>query len=233
MYILTKEDSDSTYANQNSTKKAPSVLVSVASSILAIFEMVNNVWPDRFVEFLTQLLETSESNPKVRKSRNRVIVDVVLHLKDVVLRYLSGRAPIYKEVSSVMQIASFLSDRLDKKNQDFTARSLHVVKWLNSLAKDRSIEDPVLAKDIVSLLIRSGASIGELDDIQSICEEIHLFTGDLDAGVATDSQMEPDLRYQIINIKTFSTITTQIFEFLDSSLDDLTWCTSRLKLCGL
>lgn len=233
MYILTKEDSDSTYANQNSTKKAPSVLVSVASSILAIFEMVNNVWPDRFVEFLTQLLETSESNPKVRKSRNRVIVDVVLHLKDIVLRYLSGRTPIYKEVSSVMQIASFLGGRLDKKDQDFTARSLHVVKWLNSLAKDRSIEDPVLAKDIVSLLIRSGASIGELDDIQSICEEIHLFTGDLDAGVAADSQMEPDLRYQIINIKTFSTITTQIFEFLDSSLDDLTWCTSRLKLCGL
>lgn len=227
-----KEDSDSTYANQNSTKKAPSVLVTVAASILSIFEIVNNVWPERFVELLAQVLDPSASNSISTKSRNRIIVEVVLKLRDIVLRYLSGRTPIYKEVSGVMHIASYLCDKLDKKDEDFSVRSLHVVKWLNDLAKERSIEEPILAKDIVSLLIRSGASIGELDTIQSICEDIHLFTGDLDVGVMSDSQMEPELRYQIINIKTFSTITTQIFEFLDSSLDDLTWCSGRLKLCG-
>ncbi|KAG2213869.1 hypothetical protein INT47_001138 [Mucor saturninus] len=236
MHILTKEDSDSTYANQNSTKKAPSVLVSIAASILSIFEIVNNVWPKKFVEFLNEVLDTSvETNQPhnpIKKSRNRVIVEVVLELKEVVTRYLSGRTPIYKEVSGIMHITSFLIDRLDKKNEDYTARSLHVVKWLNNLARERPIEDSVLAKDIMSLLIRSCASVGELDHVQSICEDIHLFTGDLEMGVANDSQIEPDITYQIINLKTFSTITTQIFEFLDSSLDDLTWCTGRLKLCA-
>ncbi|KAG2232755.1 hypothetical protein INT48_001109 [Thamnidium elegans] len=210
MHMLQTEDSDSTYANQSSTKKTPSVLVSVASSLLSILETVNNVWPQRFKELLIKLLEPCDINNA--KSLNRIIVEVIMQLKDIVQRYMSGRTPIYKEVSGVLQIASYLCGTLDKKQTDFAMRSLHVVQWLDQLAKERSIQDSTLAKDIVSLLIRLGGSIGEYDTIQNICEDIHL--------------------YQIINIKTFSTITTQVFEFLDSSLDDLTWCTGRLKLCA-
>lgn len=227
--MLKTEDSDSTYANQNSSKK-PSVLVSVANSILSILEMVNNVWPERFEKLLAQVLEYPDMS--IRKTRNQIVVDFITQLRDIVLKYLSGRTPIYKEVSGVLHIVSYLCQRMDKKQNDFPMRSLHIVQWLDNLAKERSIQDSHLAKDIVSLLIRLGGSIGELDTIQKICEDIHLFTGDIDVNNNSDSQMEPELGYQIINIKTFAMITTQLFEFLDSSLDDLTWCTSRLKLCG-
>lgn len=230
MRMLQTEDSDSTYANQSSTKKTPSVLVSVAASLLSILETVNNVWPQRFKELLIGLLEPCDTNNV--KSLNRIIVEVIMQFKDIVQGYMSGRTPICKEVSAVIHIASYLCERLDKKQSDFAMRSLHVVQWLDQLAKERSVQDSTLAKDIVSLLIRLGGSIGEFDTIQNICEDIHLFTGDIEVNTTTDTQMEPELGYQIINIKTFATITTQVFEFLDSSLDDLTWCTGRLKICG-
>ncbi|GAA5807873.1 hypothetical protein MFLAVUS_001253 [Mucor flavus] len=230
MRMLQTEDSDSTYANQSSTKKTPSVLVSVAYSLLSILETVNNVWPQRFKELLISLLEPCDTNNV--KSLNRIIVEAIMQFKDVVQRYMSGRTPIYKEVSAVLHIVSYLCERLDKNQSDFAMRSLHVVQWLDQLAKERSVQDSTLAKDIVSLLIRLGGSIGEFDTIQNICEDIHLFTGDIEVNTATDTQMEPELGYQIINIKTFATITTQVFEFLDSSLDDLTWCTGRLKICA-
>jgi hypothetical protein len=47
-----------------------------------------------------------------------------------------------------------------------------------------------------------------------------------------DSQMDQPITYQIINQKTYVTIISKLFEFLDSSFDDLTWCIGRLKICG-
>jgi Fanconi anemia group I protein len=228
------EDSDSTYANQQSYKKSPSVLVSIADSTLTIFEIVHNIWPERFVELLTHALDPSGEQAQLNstKTKSRITIDMILKMRDIVLKYMSGRTPIYKEVTQVMHIISFLVGKIDKKDPDFSVRSHSVVKWLDDLAKERQIEEPVLAKDVISLLIKLCASTNELDTIQNICEDIHLFTGDLDAGENGNTQMEPDLRYQIINLKTFSTITTQIFDFLDSSFDDLTWCIGRLKLCG-
>jgi hypothetical protein len=158
------------------------------------------------------------------------MIETILQLRDIVLRFLSGRNPIYKEVSAVMNVVSFLCKRLETKDQDYSMRALHVVKWLDELAKERPLEEAPLARDITSLLIKMCSSIGEFDNIQNMCEDIRLYTGDLDAGEHAEDA-EPNLKYQIINAKTFATITTQVFEFLDSSLDDLTWCTGRLKIC--
>lgn len=234
IHILSTEDSDSTYANiQTSTKKTPSVLVSIASSLRSILEIVNNVWPEKLIELLKHILDPTGEDARANtgKSKNRIMIETILKLRDIVLRYLSGRNPIYKEVSAVMNVVNFLCARLERKDQDYSMRALHVVKWLDEVAKERPLEEAPLAKDFTSMLIKMCSSIEEYDHIQNMCEDIRLFTGDLDAGDHT-GEVEADLKYQIINIKTYVTITTQIFEFLDSSFDDLTWCTGRLKICA-
>jgi hypothetical protein len=227
MSILNNEDSDSIYANQQSNKKTPSVLASIANSLFSTFELVQHVWPNRFFELMSSVISIEDTN----KTKNQTIIDFIMQLKEVVLKFLSGRQPIYKEASSVMHLVAFLCSKLEKKSQDFTACSEQVVNWLDEIAKERPIEETTLTRDIIALLIQSSASIGEFDIIQELCQDIHLFTGDLEVP-REDSQLEPNVNYQIVNLKTFAAITTKVFEFLDASFDDLTWCIGRLKLCG-
>ncbi|KAI9477713.1 MAG: FANCI solenoid 4-domain-containing protein [Benjaminiella poitrasii] len=233
MSILAREDSDSIFANQQSSaKKTQSVLGSIATSILTIMEMVSRVWPEKLLEFLKYLVANSAPENST-KSKNRVIIEIVMQLKEVILKYLSGRTPIYKETSNVMRIITFLCDNLEKNDDDFIVQSRFVVSWLNSLAQERPIEEVSLVKDVITLLIQLCAMMGEFDTIQNICEDIHQFTGDLDI-LQEESQREQQqpIKYRIVNYKTFAVITSKIFEFLDTSFDDLTWCIGRLKICA-
>lgn len=227
MAILYNEDSDSIYANQQSSKKTPSVLASIANSLFTTFELVHHIWPSRSIELMSSVLSTEDSN----KSKNEVIIEFIMELKEIVLKFLSGRQPIYKEASSVMHLVAFLYSKLENKSQNFTTCCEHVVTWLDELAKERPIEETTMTRDIIALLIQSSASIGEFDIIYGLCQDIHLFTGDLEVP-REDSQLELNVNYQIVNLKTFAVITSKVFEFLDASFDDLTWCIGRLKLCG-
>jgi Fanconi anemia group I protein len=227
MSILNSEDSDSIYANQQSNKKTPSVLASIANSLFSTFELVQHVWPNRFVELVSNILSIEDSD----KTKNQTIIDFILQLKEVVFKFLSGRQPIYKEASNVMHLATFLCGKLEKKSPDFNTSCEQVVTWLDEIAKERPIEETTLTRDIIALLIQSSANISEFSIIHKLCRDIHLFTGDLEVP-QEETQLEPNVNYQIVNLKTFAVITTKVFEFLDASFDDLTWCIGRLKLCG-
>ncbi|CEP15833.1 hypothetical protein [Parasitella parasitica] len=242
--ILRKEDSNSTYANQQSTRKAPSVLGAIAASLLKVFEMVSHVWPQRLVQLLNALLEQEitfqtdrddeeqgEDFGPVSKPANLVILDLINEIKVIIGKYLSGASPIYKEVINVMQVVVFLCKKLEKKDQDYLVRTRHVVSWLNDLAKTEDIEDVFLAKDISSLFLKLCSDVGEFDTIQKICEDIHLTTGDLEASTY-DTDMDTSITYHIVNSKTCAAITSKVFEFIDASFDDLTWGIGRLKLCA-
>ncbi|KAI7907431.1 FANCI solenoid 4-domain-containing protein [Cokeromyces recurvatus] len=230
--ILVHEDSDSIYANQqaSTTKKTSSVLGSIATSVLSIMDIVSHIWPDRLIEFLRQL------SPDMSTSvitKNSVITNVNMQLKEVVLKYLSGRTPIYKEASNVIRIIAFLCTKLEKKDNDFLKHACSIMDWLNCLAKERPMEEVGLAKDIMALLIQLSGMTGKFDTIQDICEDIHQFTGDLEV-LQEESQLEqPPIKYQIVNHKTFTAITSKVFEFLDASFDDLTWCIGRLKISSI
>ncbi|KAI8988263.1 FANCI solenoid 4-domain-containing protein [Mycotypha africana] len=229
--ILTNEDSDSTYANQLSTKKAPSVLGSIASSLLTIIEIVRHVWPEQLAMLLKSIVELNDDeDAQQNETKNRVIIDFIMNIKEIIFKYLSGRTPIYKEASQVMQLASFLCDNLEKKDPDYVIRSRHVVSWLDNLAKERPLEEVSLARDIITLLIQLCANIGEFDVIQSLCEDIHIYMGDIEVVTEDTDDMQQTTKYAIINPKTLPVILMKIFEFLDHSLDDLTWCIGKLRL---
>ncbi|KAI8371281.1 FANCI solenoid 4-domain-containing protein [Choanephora cucurbitarum] len=225
--ILKQEDSDSIFANQQSAKKTTSALSSVALSLRSTLDIISHVWPKRFAEFLKRVLGSTA--PNQYRSKNKVILEWTMQLKEVVLKYISGRTPIYREATHVMHVCLFLCNKFQKKDDDFSVRSRALIQWLNELTKERALEDPGLVKEIIGLLVQLCADIGEFDVIQDICEDLHRFLGDLDIR-HVDQPMEESLSYQMINQKTYSVILSKLFEFLDSSFDDLTWCISRLKI---
>lgn len=227
--ILAVEDSDSILANNQSAKRGPSVLTSVCNHLLSTLEIVHHVWSDRFIEFLCRVSDLEGNNIQ----RNKVIIHLADQLKEIALKFLSGRSPVYKEVSNILQVIIFLINTLDKTQEDFSQRAQHTAAWLNELAKDRPIEDPALVKEIVSLLINMAAGSDEQHIIHNICEDIHAFVGEIETGFNEDEEQErPDIQYQIINAKTYGVITSQVFEYLDSSFDEITWCVGKLRLCG-
>lgn len=242
MSILEKEDSNSTYANQQSTKKQPSVLGAIAASLLKVFTLVSHVWPDRLVQLLSALIEEQakdsqeeeegQTSSHVNKSTNLVILELILSIKGIVSKYLNNPAPIYKEAIQIMQVVTFLCKKLEKRDQDYLVRTRHIVSWLNNLAQMEFIEDVPLARDVTALFLRLCSNIGEFDVIQKICEDVHRTSGDLDAVNRESSAMDTSVTYQIINTKTVTTVTSKLFEFIDASYDELTWGIGRLKLCG-
>lgn len=243
MSILEKEDSNSTYANQQSTKKQPSVLGAIAASLLKVFSLVSHVWPDRLVQLLSALTEENQVEESqeeeedrtpshANKSTNLVILELILSIKGIVSKYLNNAAPIYKEAIQIMQVVAFLCKKLEKRDQDYLVRTRHIVSWLNSLAQMEFIEDVSLARDVTALFLRLCSNVGEFDVIQKICEDVHWTSGDLEAANRESSVMDISVTYQIINAKTVTTVTSKLFEFIDASYDELTWGIGRLKLCG-
>lgn len=240
MSILEREDSNSTYANQQSTRKQPSVLGAIAASLLKVFELVDHVWPGRLVQLLNALIEQDpqqteeqeEEEGAIGKSTNLVILQLVHKIKAIVSKYLNGSTPIYKETINVMQIVSFLCKKLEKKDQDYLVRTRHIVSWLNNLAQVEYIEDVSLVRDITALFLRLCSNVDEFDVIQKICEDVHLTSGDLEATILETNDMNTSVTYQIINAKTVTSVISKLFEFIDASYDDLTWGIGRLKLCG-
>lgn len=240
MSILKKEDSNSTYANQQSTKRVPSVLGAIAVSLLKVFEIVSHVWPQFLVQLLNAITEKDDARekegvdeefPRINKSTNLVILELINEIKTIIGKYLNGSTPVYKEATNVLHVVTFLCKKLEKKDQDYLVRTRHIVSWLNNLTKTEFIEDVSLARDITALFLKLCSNIGEFDVIQKICEDIHLTTGDLEA-TGHDTDMDSSITYQIVNSKTAATITSKVFEFIDTSFDDLTWSIGRLKLCG-
>lgn len=196
---------------------------------MSTLEIVCNVWPDRFIEFLICVLQLSNNLTQ----KNKVIVHLIDNLKEITLKFLSGRSPIYKEVSNVIQVITFLARTLDKADDDFCQRTQRIVSWVNELAKDRPIEDTGLAKELVSLLIHMSANAGEHHIIQSLCEDLHAYAGEVESGFSEEDESEQlTIHYQIISNKTFSVIASQVFDYLDASFDEITWSIGKLRLFG-
>ncbi|ORE11484.1 hypothetical protein BCV72DRAFT_197586 [Rhizopus microsporus var. microsporus] len=225
LQILTQEDSDSIFANNQSFKKGPSVLISLSNHLLSILEIVRNVWPSRFVDFLTSVCRLPDSD------QNTIIASFIESLRDIVIKFLSGRSPIYKEVSSIMQVISFLAGTFDKSSQDYSQHAQQITNWVNELAKDRPIEDTGLTKELISLLIRVSSDAGEHHIIHDLCADLHAYAGEIESSFADeDEPMETNIHYQIISNKTFSVIISQVFDYLDHSFDELIWAISKLRL---
>ncbi|KAI8989516.1 FANCI solenoid 4-domain-containing protein [Pilobolus umbonatus] len=223
MQILMTEDSDSIYLN-GQAKNAMSVISSMAHSLWKIFELVSNVWPDQFDQFFSQLVPADNGH----RSKNGVLIKVIVYFKEIILNLLSSNPPNYKEATHVMQIVILLSKKLDRSHPDFTNDAMVIFRWLQGIAKERPIQDEPLAKEIIFLLIHISADINEFETIQHIAVDIHKLGGELNALVSPDEE-EYETQYEIINVKTLYVIMSQVFDFLDSSSDDLIWCINKLK----
>ena len=150
-------------------------------------------------------------------------------------KYLSDRTPLYKEAAKLMQVITFLSNRMNKDGKDFRQRAGYMTDWLGSMIKQRPLEDISLAKQIIHLQVHLCAEIQDFITIVYISQDLHLLHGDImdEVGIVSEEEDEqPPVQYLMINQKTASAITLLLLSFMEQLYDDMLWCIGRLKLAG-
>ncbi|KAI9499698.1 FANCI solenoid 4-domain-containing protein [Zychaea mexicana] len=232
--ILKSEDSDSSFVNHQA-KKGHSVLESIWDTFRNICETVLQLWPDQIVTLFSRL--TGSPMETVEGSHiNTQVFNVVKIIEEIMTKYLSDRTPLYKEAANLMQVVVFLSKRMDRNagGCDFRERTMHMTKWLESIIKERPIEDTALAKQIINLYIQLSAEINDFKPIVYLAQDLHTIHGDLDFDqpVTSGDEDEAQVQYMMINIKTCSPITLQLLSFMDQLNDDMIWGIGRLKLAA-
>ncbi|KAI8381247.1 FANCI solenoid 4-domain-containing protein [Radiomyces spectabilis] len=235
MHILMTEDSDSSFINHQ-PKKGHSVLGTIIESTKVIFETTVQIWPERFVRYLDQLLTVAAPNiardGSSSRTTNKILSDTVAEFKDIMTKYLADQGQLYKEAASVMQIIVFLWKKLDRTATDFTKYATRMVNWLDEFARERPIEDVTIAKEMIALLIQASTETASFDIVVSLAKDIHTLMGDLEATTANSQSDQPAIVFVLINPKTHGVITMQLLSFVDQSADDMFWCINRLKLCA-
>ncbi|KAG0167084.1 hypothetical protein DFQ28_006686 [Apophysomyces sp. BC1034] len=231
IHILITEDSDSSFINHQ-PKKGNSVLGAIVDAMKCLFDIVAQVWPEKLILFMSKLLQVADKSlteDLLRNySLNRIVSRVLLYFNDIMTKYLSDRVPLYKEAAGVMHIIVFLTDKMDRNADDFSEHNETIVKWLETFAKDRPLEDVTLAKEIISSLIGLCAEISLFHIVIGLAEDIHALCGDVEASYDTQQQEEL-VKNALINPKTCNVVAMQILGFLDYSFDEMAWCIGHFK----
>lgn len=153
-------------------------------------------------------------------------------MQDIVAKYLGDRTPLYKEAANVMQLIVTLCHHLDRAASDFETHTRQVIGWLESLAKNRPIEDISLAREVISLLIYLCGEVKDFITYKYLAQDMRKVLGDLDDSSYEDEDsqpMESRITYVMLNAKTCAACTLQLFSSLDQLYDDITWAVGRIK----
>ncbi|KAJ8660151.1 hypothetical protein O0I10_004010 [Lichtheimia ornata] len=224
--ILVVEDSDSSFINHQ-PKRGHSVLGGIIDSLRTVHDTVHQLWPHKMTTFIAKL-SGSESD----QSRNAMVSEVLNTLMDIVAKYLGDRTPLYKEAANVMQLIVTLCHHLDRAASDFETHTRQVIGWLESLAKNRPIEDISLAREVISLLIYLCGEVKDFITYKYLAQDMRKVLGDLDDSTYDDEDsqpMETRITYVMLNPKTCAACTLQLFSSLDQLYDDITWAVGRIK----
>lgn len=224
-----------------------SVLGCIIDSLRTVHDTVLQLWPDKMTTFIAKL-SGSESD----QSRNAMVSEVlntlmasiqyenirvvlliqVFVLQDIAAKYLGDRTPLYKEAANVMQLIVAVCHHLDRAASDFETHTRQVIGWLESLAKNRPIEDISLAREVISLLIHLCGEIKDFITFKYLAQDMRKVLGDLDDSSYEDGDsqpMDPRITYVMLNQKTCAACTLQLFSSLDQLYDDITWAVGRIK----
>ena len=145
---------------------------------------------------------------------------------------MGDRTPLYKEAANVMQLIVSVCQCLDRAADDFETHTRQVIGWLESLAKNRPIEDISLAREVISLLIHLCGEIKDFITYKYLAQDMRKLLGDLDDNSYEDEDSQspdPRVTYVMLNPKTCAACTLHLFSSLDQLYDDITWAIGRIK----
>src|SRR6266498_3431965 len=133
---------------------------------------------------------------------------------------LNERIPHIKETLVLFQTITLLSSHFTRSinNSELYEHSEQLVTWLKSLCKERVIEDTILAKNIISLLIKLEKDTSDFETIAEIAHDMLAVLGDIN-GTTDGLEMNP--KFVIVNPRTSSIICSVLIGFIENMYEEI------------
>ncbi|CAG8756042.1 33754_t:CDS:10, partial [Gigaspora margarita] len=225
-----------TFQSDDSKKDKGKSSLSVAlESFMLLCQAVSTSWPDKLKDFLDLSYQSEELNENRPDDLDDWLNVYIQEFERLIVSSLSERTPQINEASWSCKTISLLSTYYRNKIKDGDSESQghieQLIAWLNTLCKERAIEDTGLAKIIVNLLLKLERDIADFDTVVEMSHDMYVVLGPLTGRPeSNETQLH---KYMIINARTSATVCGILLEFLNAIYDEMEWYLTKLRtLCS-
>ncbi|CAG8517853.1 10924_t:CDS:10, partial [Gigaspora rosea] len=225
-----------TFQSDDSKKDKGRSSLSVAlESLMLLCQAVSTSWPDKLKDFLDLSYQSEELNENHPDNLDDWLNVYIQEFERLIVSSLSERTPQINEALWLCKTISLLSTYYRNKIKDSGSESQghieQLIAWLNTLCKERAIEDTGLAKIIVNLLLKLERDIADFDTVVEMSHNMYVVLGPLTGRPeSNETQLH---KYMIVNARTSATVCGILLEFLNAIYDEMEWYLTKLRtLCG-
>ncbi|CAG8457392.1 18818_t:CDS:10 [Dentiscutata erythropus] len=225
-----------TFQTDDSRKdKGKSSLAVALESFMLLCQAVSASWPDKLKDFLDLSYQSEELNEDRPDDLDSWLNVYIQEFERLIVSSLSERTPQINEALWSCKTISLLSTYYKNKVKDGDSESPghieQLIAWLNTLCKERAIEDTGLAKIIVNLLLKLERDIADFDTVVEMSHDMNVVLGPLTG--RPESNETQSHTYMIVNARTSATVCGILLEFLNAIYDEMEWYLTKLRtLCG-
>ena len=126
---------------------------------------------------------------------------------------------------TIILLSSHFTDSIH--NSESHGHLEQLVTWLRTQCEERAIEDTILAKSIISPLIKLEKDISNFEISAEIAHDMLTVLGDING--ATD-RSETNPKFAIVNPRTSGIICTILIGFIETIYEEIEWFLTRMKL---
>ncbi|CAI2176704.1 14244_t:CDS:10, partial [Funneliformis geosporum] len=214
---------------EDGNKKDKSIFEIAIESFALLVQAVSSYWPDKLIDFLALSYPSELTDELIPKDLNGWLNLYIREFEHLIIASLNERIPHIKEALVLFQTISLLASHFTRPidNSNPHEYSEQLVTWLKSLCKERVIEDTILAKNIITLLIKLEKDMSDFGTIAEIAHDILVVLGDING--ATDG-IEMNPKFVIVNPRTSGIICSVLIGFIESMYEEIEWFLNRMKL---
>jgi hypothetical protein len=126
---------------------------------------------------------------------------------------------------TITLLSSHFTDSIDTSESRGHLEQL--VTWLRALCKERVIEDTILAKNIISLLIKLEKDMPDFETSAEIAHDMLSVLGDIDGNT---NGIEVNPKFVIVNPRTSGIMCNILIGFIENMYEEIEWFLTRMKL---
>ncbi|PKC11484.1 hypothetical protein RhiirA5_354118 [Rhizophagus irregularis] len=229
-FIKSNKASVATRQDNNSKKdRGKSVFTIAIESLALLIQAVSFCWPDKLIDFLALSYPPELANEVIPNDLNGWLDLYIREFEQLFIISLSERIPHIKEALGLFQTITLLSshftDSIDISESHGHLEQL--VTWLRALCKERVIEDTILAKNIISLLIKLEKDMPDFETSAEIAHDMLSVLGDIN-GNADGNEVNPN--FVIVNPRTSGIICNILIGSIENMYEEIEWFLTRMKL---
>ncbi|CAG8548944.1 1682_t:CDS:10 [Funneliformis mosseae] len=213
----------------NKKDKGKSIFEIAIESFALLVQAVPSCWPDKLIDFLELSYPSELTDGLIPNDLNGWLDLYIREFEHLIIASLNERIPHIKEALVLFQTISLLASHFTHPidNSNPHGYSEQLVTWLKSLCKERVIEDTILAKNIISLLIKLEKDTSDFGTIAEIAHDILVVLGNIN-GATNELEMSP--KFVIVNPRTSGIICSVLIGFIESMYEEIEWFLNRMKL---